>query len=232
MSNTLAPFGFRHMGTKEGYEPTFGMTRRKIALGYTNPIAHGDPVVSVVAGYIQQAASNAIQIAGIFQGCEYYSVSQQRKVRSNYWPGSDALYDVDAFIIDTPNALFYAQCNGTPMLFSNIGMNVGFFIATGLTATNGDGKVNATTQLSGAMLDTAGTNGTTTGAPAQPAAGFPFRVVDLYSNYISLVNQSGSFLGLPNSFGAPVINGVDNSSNFNWAVVTFNNVDTKSLTGI
>jgi hypothetical protein len=236
MSNTLAPFGFRHIGTKEGYAPTFGMTMRRIALGNTNPIGHGDPVATISTGYIQQASTNGTtgvtSIAGIFQGCEYYSISQQRKVRSNYWPGSDAQYDPVAFIIDTPNALFYVQSNGSPITFGNIGNNVGYFIATGsVTATGSTGQVNSVTQLSGAMLDVAGSNSGGSGAVGT-ATTLPFRIVGLYSDLISNINSTGSYIGLPNSFGAPVVNGVDNASNYNWAVVTFNNVDTKSQTGV
>jgi len=236
MSNTLSPFGFRHIGTKEGYAPTFGMTTRRIALGNTNAIGHGDPVAQISTGYIGQASTNGttgvVSIAGVFQGCEYYSISQQRKVRSNYWPGSDALYDPLAYIIDTPNALFYAQSNGAAVSFGNIGNNIGYFIATGTVTTVGStGQVNSVTQNSGAMLDVAGTNSGGSGAVGT-ATTLPFRIVGLYSDLISVLNQTGSYIGLPNSFGAPVLNGVDNTSNFNWAVVTFNNVDTKQQTGV
>jgi hypothetical protein len=81
-----------------------GLRKRKIAPGNANPIFRGDPVVSLGSGYIAQASSNATQVAGIFHGCEYVSVSQSRKVRSNYWPGSDAAFDVDCFMIDTAGA--------------------------------------------------------------------------------------------------------------------------------
>lgn len=224
MANIAVAFGFRPVGYVEGAAPTYGMRRRKIALGNTNPIFHGDPVVSLSTGYIAQAASNSVQIAGIFQGCEYLSISQGRKVRSNYWPGSDASADPDCFIIDTAGAMFLAASNGSAIVLGNVGNNVGFFIATGGAAapavTSGQG--NTSNQLSGAMLDVAGTNSGSSGAIGTTNT-LPFRILDLYSNFVAQ--------GAP-SAGSTSFNGADNTTNFNWAVVAFNNVDQKSLTGI
>lgn len=224
MANILAPFGFRHIGMKEGAPPTFGMRRRKIALGNTNPIFKGDPVVSLNTGYIAQASSNSTQIAGIFQGCEYLSVSQGRKVRSPYWPGSDASADVDCFIIDTGDAYFLAQSNGSPIVLANVDNNIGFFIATGGAAspTAGSGQGNTSNGLSGALLDVAGTNSGSSGAIATTAT-LPFRILRLFS--------SDMIQGDP-VLGSTSFNGTDNATNFNMAVVAFNNVDARSQTGI
>jgi hypothetical protein len=230
MANILAPFGFRHLGYMEGAPPTMGMRYRKIALGNTNPIFRGDPVVSLNTGYIAQATSNAVQIAGIFHGCEYYSISQQRKVRSRYWPGSDAQYDVDAFIIDTSSSQWLVQTNGGgtgtggSLPFSAIDFNAGFFVTPGGSASPAptSGLGNTVSGYSGAMLDTAGSQPTTPGTPAT-TPGLPFRILALYSDY-----------AVP---GAPLVggtqgNGADNTTAYNWAVIGFNNADTKSLTGI
>jgi hypothetical protein len=224
MANVAVAFGFKHLGYVEGAAPTFGMRRRKIALGYTNPIFHGDPVVSLSTGYINQASSNSTQIAGIFQGCEYLSISQGRKVRSNYWPGSDASADVDAFIIDSGTALFVAASNGAAIVLGNVNNNVGFFIATGGSSspTVGSGQGNTGNQISGALLDVAGTNSGSSGAIGTTNT-LPFRIVGLYSDFVAQ--------GAP-SAGSTSFNGADNTTNFNWAVVKLNNVDQNSLTGI
>lgn len=65
---------------------------------------------------------------------------------------------------------------------------------------------NTTTGLSGATLDQSTLNTTNT---------LPFKIYALWSDYAPP--------------GSP---GTDNSSNYNWAVVTFNNVFLKQLTGI
>lgn len=230
MANVLAPFGFRHVGYLEGAAPTYGMRHRKIALGNTNPIFHGDPIVSLSTGYIAQSSTQQQTgtlpfVTGIFQGCEYISISQQRKVRSQYWPGSDALYDPDCFIIDSPNALFLAQANGTPVVFGNVGDNIGFFVATGgsTSPTAGSGQGNTMNGLSGAMLDTAGTNSGGTGV-VNAGVGLPFKIYDLFSQYVA---QNS-----PNA-GTNIVNGADNTTNYNWAVVSLNLVDAKAgTTGI
>ncbi len=224
MANVANAFGFKHVGYQEGTAPTMGLRPRKIALGNTNPIFHGDPVVSLSTGYIAQAVNNAatVGVAGIFSHCEYFSVSQQRKVRSNYWPGSDAQFDVDAFIIDTIGAMFVAASNGAAIVTANLDNNIGFNIATGGSATPTAGQGNTVSQLSGATLDVAGTNGTGSGA-INTTTTLPFRLMRLYSDLV-----------IPGSplLGGTSVNGADNTTNFNWAVVTFNNQALKQLTGI
>jgi len=155
MANVLTPFGFQHVGYMEGVTPSYGFRKRRIALGNTNPIFHGDPVVSLSTGYIAQASSNTVQVAGVFESCEYVSVSQQRKIRSWYWPGSDAQFDVDCYIIDAAGAYFKAQANGIPILLTSVGNNVGFFIATGgsTAPVAGSGQGNTVNQISGSLLD-------------------------------------------------------------------------------
>lgn len=218
MSNILTPFGFKHLGNVAfGGAPTYEMRQRRIALGNTNPVFHGDPVVSLNTGYIQQyVTGSGLQIAGIFQGCEYFSVSQQRKVRSPYWPGSDAQFDVDAFIIDAAFSQFYAAFDGGPIAFASIDANSDITIATGgsTSPVAGSGQGNTVNGFSGALLKSSnvGTN-----------AAFPMRLIRPYSDFVAP--------GAPVA-GTTSFNGADNTTAFNWWIVAFNNVDAKSLTGI
>lgn len=170
MANTNAPFGFSQYQGGAGGAPTFAQSRRRIQSTNTTPIFFGDPVMPAIGpanGYITQAAPGTTILAGIFVGCEYLSVSQKRKVWSNYWPGADASGDIAAYVIDDPAARFVVQGNGTTFNItgtltnftsSPIGQYAQFAIGTGNTA-NG---------LSGAFLNTLGTTVT-----------FPFIVVDL-----------------------------------------------------
>lgn len=192
MANTNAPFGFRqYSGT--GSAPTYEQVVMTIASGNTTAIYFNDPVVPLNTGYIAQAASNSVQIAGIFVGCKYLSVSQKRTIWSNYWPGSDANGDVEAYVVNDPNAKFVAQSDATGIAFADINANIGFAIGTG----------NSATGISGAYLDTSTLNTTNT---------LPFRVVGLVKNP-------------PGSAGT-------DAGAYNWAIVAFNNVSTKQLTGI
>ena len=192
MANTNAPFGFRqYSGT--GSAPTYEQVAMTIASNNTTAVYFGDPVVPLNTGYITQASSNSVQIAGIFVGCKYLSTSQKRTVWSNYWPGSDASSAVEAYVVNDPNAKFVAQSDATGVAFADINANIGFAIGTG----------NSATGISGAYLDTSTLNTTNT---------LPFRVVALVQNP-------------PGSAGME-------AGAYNWAVVAFNNVSTKQLTGI
>src|SRR5258708_13061695 len=116
MANVLTPFGLKHLGNVGGgFAPSYELRARKIALGNTNPIFHGDPVTSLSTGYIAQAVSAAaVQWAGVFSHCEYFSISHQRKIRSNYWPGSYAQFAPAAFITTAAQSLFYAPPPAPP----------------------------------------------------------------------------------------------------------------------
>lgn len=198
MANTNAPFGFSQYFGGSGGVPTFNQNVRRIASGNATPIYTGDPVMPVVStatGYITQGAAGTTRIDGIFVGCKYTSVSQKRTVWGNYWPGSDATGDVEAYVIDDPNAQFVVQGDGTvfnitgtasTMTSSVIGQYAQFAIGTG----------NASTGRSGAYLSGVGTTVT-----------YPFIVRGLVG------------LGADYNVGP----GSDPTSAYNWVIVGFNN---------
>lgn len=197
MANTNAPFGFRqYRGT--GSAPTYEQIAMNIASGDTNAVYYGDPVYQLNTGYVAKGTpGSGVQIAGIFYGCKYLSTSQKRTVWSNYWPGSDANGDVEAYVVNDPNAKFLVQAGNSSsvgIVFGDVGANVEFAYGTG----------NSSTGISGAYIDMAVTPNTT--------ATYPFRVV-------SLVTQP------PGGPGTQ-------SGAYNYAVVAFNNVSTKTLTSV
>jgi hypothetical protein len=160
MANTNAPFGFRQFsGT--GSAPTYEQVPVRIAYNATN-IFFGDPVAPDSNGFVVQASNNAVQVAGIFVGCKYLSVSQKRTVWSNYWPGSDVASTnvVEGYIVNDPNAKFLVQSNATGVATTDINANVGFAIGTG----------NSASGISGATIDVSTINTTNT---------LPFRIVSL-----------------------------------------------------
>lgn len=154
MANVLAPFGFRWARQLTGTAPNCAQSTRKISSSYSTAIFHGDPVVSESTGYIEQAAAGTTPIAGIFVGCKYLSVSQGRTLWSNFWPGSDANGDVEAYVLDDPNAVYMVQADPGPIALADVGKNVNFALGTGNTSSG----------LSGATLDST-TVGTTSTLP-------------------------------------------------------------------
>jgi hypothetical protein len=193
MANTNAPFGFRqYSGT--GSVPTYEQVAVRIAYN-ASAIFYGDPVQPDANGFVVVGSPGTTQVAGIFQGCKYLSVSQKRVVWSNYWPGSDVASSqtVEGYIVNDPNAKFVVQTDATGVDATAINANVNFSIGTGNTATG----------ISGAFLNTS-TLGTTNT--------LPFRVVGLVEDP-------------PGSPGTE-------AGAYNRAIVAFNNVSTKQLTGI
>lgn len=207
MANTFAPFGFREIGLINNSAPTGGQSQRRISKSNATAIYRGDPVVQLNTGYITQATAGTTQISGIFVGCEYYSIAQQKTVRLPYWPGNttDAAGDIAAFVIDSPDAVFQVQSgNGGPVTLAGIGTNINFALGTGNTSTG----------FSGAYADFSTLATTST---------LPFRIINIAGN-------SGYVTG----DGPPAIigNGSDGTTAYNLIYVTFNNQDYKSLTGI
>jgi hypothetical protein len=176
VTNVSAPFGFRQIkGT--GSSPTYEQVTMTIASGNATAIFYGDAVVPVTGsatGYIKQATASTVALAGIFVGCKYLSTAQKRTVWSNYWPGSDANGDVEAYVINDPAAQFMVQAGGTNVGFAVIGQNIQLNVGTGSTATG----------LSGMYVETPATTAT-----------LPFRVVGLVSNPpgVNGTNITGTF---------------------------------------
>lgn len=160
MANTFAPFGFRqYSGT--GSAPTYEQVAAKIKSDYTTAVFFGDAVLQDANGYITRAGDGpTTQLAGVFVGCKYLSVSQKRTVWSNYWPGSDNNGDVEAYIINDPNAKFLAQAGAsTNVTQAAIGASI---------SLSGGANGNTANGISGMCVDTIGTSSTA-----------PFRVVGL-----------------------------------------------------
>jgi hypothetical protein len=194
MANTAAYNGFQqYSGT--GSAPTYEQVAVLISSSSTTAIYNGDPVEPDANGFIVRgttsSSSGNTQIAGIFIGCKYLSVSQKRTVWSNYWPGSDNSGNIEAYIINDPNAKFVAQFGNVSVAQSYVNSGVGFNIGTG----------NANNGLSGAFLATLATD-----------SSMPFKVV-------SLVTEP------------PGVNGTESGA-YQKAIVAFNNVSTKQLTGV
>ena len=174
MANTFAPYGFLQYQGGAGGAPTFAQSTRKIASGNTTAIYTGDPVMPVIGtanGYITQAAAGTTVLAGIFVGCKYLSTSQKRTVWQAYWPGSDTAYDVEAYVIDDPNARFVVQSSGSgfPITGTATAQTSG---VQGQYAQFTIGTGNSATGRSGAYISAVGTTVT-----------YPFIVVDYATSF-------------------------------------------------
>lgn len=176
MANTNSPNGFLPWAGADGAAPTYGTTWKRIAYNDTTKIYRGDPVKQLTTGYVAQwTATTAVsQLAGIFWGCKYPSVSQKCTMWNKYWPGADVATDarVEAQIIPVNTAVppkFIVQTGNSSttavaVVLADIGANSDVALGTG----------NTTSGMSGAYLDI-NTFGTT--------ATLPFRIVELWTGY-------------------------------------------------
>lgn len=213
MSNTSAAFGFsQRQGT--GSSPTYEQVAlRNGGIDYNATVIYpGDPVVRVgtADGTIAQAAGSAgggtVTMAGIFVGCEYLSTAIGRKVWSNYWPGGSPVSSANQ-----PSITAYivndpaAQflCQSDSTGLAQNAVGANFDFAIGTgTATGGYGQ-------SGAYL-------LHTGATT---AAFPFRLQSLVTDP---PGANGTAQGATVSTASPYV----------FAVVAFNNVETKNSTAV
>ncbi len=158
MANDFAPFGFmQDSGT--GSTPTYEQVPRSAQYNAA-AMYRGDPLISLADGTVKIATASTVQLAGIMQGSKYLSVSQQRTVWNNYWPGSDVASGQypEIYIVNDPNAKFIAQSGSVGLTLADVDANVQLNIGT----------PNAYTKQSGAYVESPGSTNT-----------LPFRVVSI-----------------------------------------------------
>lgn len=169
MANVSGPFGFVQWGTASG-PPNFAFNsapQYRISSAYNTAVFFGDLVRmdNTPAGFLQQwangdGATATLIPVGIFLGCQYYSTSQKKTIFNNYWPGSDATGDVQAYVCDDPNSLWKVQAGiASAITQTSIGRTADI-VATPVG--------NTTTGISGMSLSTPTTTNT-----------LPFKVVGL-----------------------------------------------------
>lgn len=202
MANTNAPFGFRQIKST-GSAPTYEQVVMYIASNNGTAVFSGDavvPVTGTATGYIKQATASTVAVSGIFVGCKYLSTSQKRTVWSNYWPGSDASSDVEAYVVNDPNAQFLVQAGGTNVGFSKVGQNIQLNVGTGNTSTGLSGMYvespATTATLPFRVVSVPGAAGSnTTGVPTVPDPTLAYNWVIVQFND-SLARASGAQTGI------------------------------------
>lgn len=203
MSNVAGPFGFQQRQGL-GSSPTYELTALSNGgIDYNaSAIYQGDPVNRQSDGTIAQAPGSAggstVTMAGVFLGCKYLSTAQKRTVWSNYWPGSD----VTSANQSTIEAYIVNDPNAQFLVQSD---------STGL----------AQNQIGGNFDFDIGTGSTSNGISGayllhttETAAAYPWRLNALVT---FPPGAPGTSQGANASTAAP----------YNYAVVGFNNVETK-----
>ena len=121
MADVSAPFGLRSVGKLDQgeIEP---IRQYPIASGYNTAIAAGDVVQLVNDGgniVIQKQSATgdtatAIDMVGVFVGCEYTDPNLNYTLHSSQWPAGTVTADAVAYVVDDPDVLFEIQADGAP----------------------------------------------------------------------------------------------------------------------
>jgi len=112
MANKDAAFGLRTSRMMGGAPYSGGQSRYRIASGLSGKIFQGDLVKQVTGGGIERAAaSSAVPVVGVFNGCQYTDPTTGEQVFKNYYPGGIAASDIIAFVIDDPSVVFEVQAD-------------------------------------------------------------------------------------------------------------------------
>ena len=189
------------------------------ATATTAVIANSGSTAAATSSASTPVVTVYVPVAGVFAGCKYLSVSQKRTNWSNYWPGSDASGDVEAYVITDPNARFVVQSANSATAASAMGQaQVGQNISFNWQDSTATGETNGKTAtgLSTMFVDQA------TSSQAGTAANsfLPFRIVAL-ANFMP--GQVSPLAG---------INGFDAAAAYNELVVGFNNAMPRNFAGV
>jgi hypothetical protein len=201
MANTQTQFGFRHIGFLSGYAPDYQLNNYQIASTNATKIGYGDPVMK-----------NGTTSAFIIQATAAATATQPIVgifQGCYYVPSGGGVAPV--WSNWWPGA---ANANATAYVIDAPGA---LFLAAALNTAISSGSIGNTINFSigtpstvGAGLSTATLDQSTLSAPGTTASNLPFKVVSLYQG---------------------VGNGSDPTTSFNWAVVTFNFQQWKTVGG-
>ena len=144
-----APYGLIPVNLIGG-QPYAGSTRQmKIASNYGTDIFFGDVVKRAADGTIQKETGTtsvtATGVIGVFVGVTYTDPGSSQKTFRQYYPASTVASDIQAYVVDDPDALFkVAVVSGTTTVagiaYGSIGSNAALVQNAGSTTT-GNSKV-------------------------------------------------------------------------------------------
>jgi hypothetical protein len=172
------PYGFQPINLIGG-QVFAGQTRLfSIAQNSGTSIFYGDVVRLNTGGTLSKVSTTATatDAVGIFLGCQFTNPTTKQLLQQQYYPASTNATDIQAFVLDDPDALFKVAVTaaGTSTMSgvtqAAIGQNSALILTAGSTTT-GD-----------SLASISATTGTGTAVPMRIVAGIP-----------ETVNASGSF---------------------------------------
>jgi hypothetical protein len=173
-----APYGLQPINLIGG-QVFAGSTRLiPIASGSTTAIFYGDVVRLNTGGTLSKVSTTttATDAVGVFLGCQFTNPTTKQLLQQQYYPGAVTASDINAFVLDDPDALFKVAVTaaGTSTISgvtrAAVGQNSALVITAGSTTTG----------------DSYSSVSATTGS----GTGLPVRIVDVIPE---TTNASGSY---------------------------------------
>jgi len=168
MANTNSPFGFNPIQIQNNATPSMVLQRGLFVSTNTQVCARGDGLEQLTSGYLSAVTGAVAQNLwkGIAWGFEYLSVSQRRRVVTQYWPGGDNTGDIEVLYVPLegfPPVQIVAQAASSPFTRAMIGGNMEIaYTAPSVTIGGGRSQCAIT-------------------ASAATTATLPWRLIDLWS---------------------------------------------------
>jgi len=172
------PYGFQPINLIGG-QVFAGSTRFfPIASGSATSIFYGDVVRLNTGGTLSKVSTTATatDAVGIFLGCQFTNPTTKQLLQQQYYPASTVASDIQAFVLDDPDALFKVAVTaaGTSTISgvtqAAVGQNTALILTAGSTTT-GD-----------SLASVSATTASTSTLPMRIVGGIP-----------ETVNASGSF---------------------------------------
>ena len=172
------PYGFQPINLIGG-QVFAGSTRLfPIASGSGTSIFYGDVVRLNTGGTLSKVSTTATatDAVGIFLGCQFTNPTTKQLLQQQYYPASTVASDIQAFVLDDPDALFKVAVTAagastiSGVTQAAIGQNSALILTAGSTTT-GD-----------SLASISATTGSGSALPMRIVAGVP-----------ETVNASGSF---------------------------------------
>jgi len=139
------PYGLKPINLIGG-QVYAGSTRlMAVASGEGTSIFYGD-AVKLSGGYITlDPADSAMTPVGVFMGCTFTDPNSNQKVFKQYFPAGTVAADIQAYVVDDPDALFKVAVVSSGTTMSGVtqvavGLNAALVDNTGSTIT-GDSAV-------------------------------------------------------------------------------------------
>ena len=135
------PYGFQPINLIGG-QVFAGQTRLiPIASGSTTAIFVGDVVRLNTGGTLSKVSTTATatDAVGIFVGCQFTNPTTKQLLQQQYYPGAITASDIQAFVVDDPDALFKVAVTaaGTSTMSgvtrAAVGQNTALIVTAGST---------------------------------------------------------------------------------------------------